>query len=92
MGEDDPPDHPLIRWAQVVAMRLNRLEPLSVQPVLGFSIALPAMDMNGFIPFVSVEEETPAKYYQDCRHLPNLKPRRTVIEKKGDAATYVTSF
>ena len=68
MLENDPPGRSLVGWTHIVGMRLDCLERLNVEPILGLGIALPAMNVNGLISFIGVEVETPPENYQNRRH------------------------
>lgn len=59
--KDDPAHDSLIDRTHVVGVGLHGLETLDFEPVLGFGVSLSAMNVDRFVPFIDVEEETPAE-------------------------------
>src|SRR5262249_45258213 len=68
MLENNLPDFPSEPRRQSVRPFLFDVKQGCVQPEFAFRFRLTGMDVNRFVSFVGIEEQSPAADPQDCRH------------------------
>jgi hypothetical protein len=59
---NDLPYFTLILWRQIESKCLLNIEIFPIKPILAFGISLLAVNMNGFIDLIGIEEKPPTHY------------------------------
>jgi hypothetical protein len=62
--KDDFADGPVVFGRHVIGKSLTDFESVNIQPILAIHLRLAGMDMNRFMAFIRVKEETPPGYEQ----------------------------